>query len=126
MSLELELLRQVIEEIANLRNENTRLRLKQIIKRNSTTNDASQSSVSPALSATPQMPIPSPINGQSDKDDSTNSMNLEQAQSDTPEKFVSSKINSSNTPRHIENTSDSTSDPDIPTRDQIVGRYGKG
>src|SRR4051812_45094160 len=93
-------LKQIIEEIANLRIENTRL--KQIIKRNRTTNDASQSSVSPALSVTPQMPIPSPINGQSDKDNSTNSMNLEQAQSDTPEKFVS--------PEQIENTSDNASD----------------
>ena len=111
MSSELELLRhentklkQIIEEIANLRIENTRLRLKQIIKRNSTTNDTSQSSVSPALSATPQMPIPSPINGQSDKDDSTNSMNLEQAQSDTTEQFVSPRINSNNTQlalRHV-------------------------
>ncbi|CAG8658159.1 5640_t:CDS:2, partial [Dentiscutata heterogama] len=35
---------------------------------------------SPALSVTPQMPIPSSINGQSDKNDSTNSVNLEQAQ----------------------------------------------
>src|SRR6185312_858703 len=80
-------LKQIIEEIANLRIENRKL--KQIINQNRTTNNASQSPVSPALSVTPQMPIPSSINGQSDKDDSTNSVNLEQAQSDTPEKIVS-------------------------------------
>ncbi|CAG8775083.1 20091_t:CDS:2, partial [Racocetra fulgida] len=71
-------LKQIIEEIANLRIENRKL--KQIINQNRTTNNASQSPVSPALSVTPQMPIPSSINGQSDKDDSTNSVNLEQAQ----------------------------------------------
>ncbi|CAG8630284.1 3911_t:CDS:2, partial [Ambispora gerdemannii] len=38
------------------------------------------------------MHIPTPINGQSDKDNSTNSMNLEQAQNDTPEKFTQSAI----------------------------------
>ncbi|CAG8713211.1 7977_t:CDS:2, partial [Racocetra persica] len=63
-------LKQIIEEIANLRIENTKL--KQIIKQNRTTNVAS--------SVTPQMPIPSSINGHSDKDDITNSVNLKQAQ----------------------------------------------
>ena len=83
-------LKQIIQEIANLKIKNAKL--KQIIKQNRTTNYASQTSVSPALSV-----IPSPTNGYSDKDNSTNSVNLEQAQSDTPEKFVSPKINSNNT-----------------------------
>ncbi|CAG8665322.1 34174_t:CDS:10, partial [Racocetra persica] len=50
---------------------------------------SSASPVSLILSVTSQTPILSSINGQSDKDDSTNSVNLEQAQSDTPEKIVS-------------------------------------
>ncbi|CAG8823289.1 25432_t:CDS:1, partial [Dentiscutata erythropus] len=58
-------------EIANLRIENTKL--KQIIKQNRTTNNASQSPVSLALSVISQMPIPSPINTHSDEDNSTNS-----------------------------------------------------
>ncbi|CAH1768328.1 11466_t:CDS:2, partial [Entrophospora sp. SA101] len=83
MSLELELLRQrvaklevkstklkqIIEEIANIRIENTKL--KQIIKQNRTTNDPSQSLVSPQT----------PINGHSGEDDNTDSVNLEQIQS---------------------------------------------
>ncbi|CAG8731201.1 16991_t:CDS:1, partial [Racocetra persica] len=94
MSSELELLRQrvtkletentqlkrIIEEIANLRIENTRL--KQIIKQNRTTNDASQ------------IPILPHINGHSDENGSTDSLNLEQVQSD-----ISPEINSNNTPK---------------------------
>ncbi|CAJ0854919.1 15052_t:CDS:2 [Entrophospora sp. SA101] len=52
--------------------ENTRL--KQIIKQNRTTNDPSHSSVSP------QRHIPLPINGHSNEDDSTDSVNLDQTQ----------------------------------------------
>ncbi|CAG8620950.1 8679_t:CDS:1 [Paraglomus occultum] len=104
-------LKQIIEEIANLRIENTKV--KQIIKQNRTVNDTSQSSVSLTLSVTPQKPIPLSINDHSSKDDITNSVNLEQAQRDTTEKFVSSKINSNNTPKQIENTSDSKSDSDL-------------
>ncbi|RIB17938.1 hypothetical protein C2G38_2186020 [Gigaspora rosea] len=47
------------------------------------------------------MPIPSPINTHSDEDDSTNSVNLEQAQS-----AISPKIISDNNPEKVENTSD--------------------
>ncbi|CAG8806031.1 6415_t:CDS:2 [Gigaspora margarita] len=87
-------LKQIIKEIANARNENTRL--KQIIKQNRTTNDASQ------------IPILSHINGHSDENGSTDSLNLEQVQSD-----ISPKINSNNTPKQVENTSDDASYPDI-------------
>ncbi|CAG8617302.1 4870_t:CDS:2, partial [Racocetra fulgida] len=92
-------LKQIIEEIANLRIENTRL--KQIIKQNRTTNDASQ------------LPIPSHINGHSDENGSTDSLNLEQVQSD-----ISPEINSNNTPKQVENTSDDASNPDIYARNK--------
>ncbi|CAG8604332.1 5490_t:CDS:2, partial [Diversispora eburnea] len=81
-------------EIANLRIENTKL--KQIIKQNRTTIIALQPPVSPVLSVTPQKPTLS-INSR----DITDSVNLEQAQSDTPEKIIS--------PEQIENTSDNAS-----------------
>ncbi|CAG8763831.1 7065_t:CDS:1, partial [Cetraspora pellucida] len=54
---------------------------------------------------TPQKPISSSINGHPDKGDSTNSVNLKQAQNDTPEKIIS--------PEQIENTSDNASNSDI-------------
>ncbi|CAG8797496.1 19494_t:CDS:2, partial [Gigaspora margarita] len=57
-------LKQIIQEIVNLRIKNTRL--KQIIKQNQTTNDALQ------------IPIISHINSYSDETSSTNSLNLEQ------------------------------------------------
>ncbi|CAG8846691.1 19202_t:CDS:2, partial [Gigaspora margarita] len=66
-------LKQIIEEIANLRIENTKL--KQIIKQNRTVNDASQSSVSPALSAQSDTPekIISPEQIENTSDNASNS-----------------------------------------------------
>ncbi|CAH1769759.1 6201_t:CDS:1, partial [Entrophospora sp. SA101] len=87
-------LRQIIEEIANLRIENTRL--KQIIKQNRTTNDPSHSSVSP------QRHIPLPINGHSNEDDSTDSVNLDQTQ---VQNSISPEVNSNNISEQIVDTS---------------------
>ncbi|RHZ46150.1 hypothetical protein Glove_632g23 [Diversispora epigaea] len=101
-------LKQIIEEIANLRIENTKL--KQIIKQNRTTNNVSQSSVSPSLSVTLQTPIPSSIIAHSGTDNNTNSVNLEQTQS-----AISPEINSNNNLDHpssaekVENILDNTS-----------------
>ncbi|CAG8618245.1 6558_t:CDS:10, partial [Diversispora eburnea] len=101
-------LEQIIEEIANLRIENTKL--KQIIKQNRTTNNVSQYSVSPTLSVTLQTPIPSSIIAHSDTDNNTNSVNLEQTQS-----AISPEINSNNNLDHpssvekVENILDNTS-----------------
>ena len=81
-------LKQIIEEIANLRIENTRL--KQIIKLNRTTNDALQT------------PIPPPIKSYSDEDNSTNPVNLEQAQVQIT---ISPEINSNNNPEQLETKS---------------------
>ncbi|RHZ76281.1 hypothetical protein Glove_199g103 [Diversispora epigaea] len=100
-------LKQIIEEIANLRIENTKL--KQIIKQNRTTNNVSQSSVSPSLSVTLQTPIPSSIIAHSGTDNNTNSVNLEQTQS-----AISPEINSNNNLDHpssaekVENILDNT------------------
>ncbi|RHZ79918.1 hypothetical protein Glove_140g109 [Diversispora epigaea] len=101
-------LKQIIEEIANLRIENTKL--KQIIKQNRTTNNVSQSSVSPTLSITLQTPISSPVIAHSGIDNNTNFVNLEQTQS-----TISSEINSNNNLDHpssaekVKNILDNTS-----------------